>query len=84
MAMDVEQCRAARALLGWSTNQLAAAAKLGLATVRRYETGNPVQANSIEAMKAALEDGGVLFVEAGKVSRTGGAGVRLAASTVPR
>lgn len=77
MTMGVEQCRAARALLGWSTNDLAKAANLGLATVRRFETGNAVQAGSIETMKGALEAAGVTFVGQGQTSRAGGVGVRL-------
>lgn len=76
MLMSVEQCRAARALLGWSTNALADASKLGLATVRRFETGNPVQANSIEAMQKALERAGVTLIAEGQASPSGGEGVR--------
>ena len=80
MLLSVEQCRAARALLGWSTNALADASKLGLATVRRFETGNPVQPNSIEAMQKALEDAGIAFVSADQPSATGGEGVRFSRS----
>jgi transcriptional regulator with XRE-family HTH domain len=76
MLLSVEQCRAARALLGWSTNALADAAKLGLATVRRFETGNPVQLSSIEAMQKALESAGITLIAAGKSSLHGGEGVR--------
>lgn len=78
MQLSVEQCRAGRALLGWSTNKLADAASLGLATVRRFETGNAVQAGSIAAMRDALERAGVTFIATGDVSRGGGEGVRLA------
>lgn len=77
MPMSVEQCRAARALLDWSTNALADAAKLGLATVRRFETDKPVQQSSIDAMRQALEAAGVLFIESGQASNDGGEGVRL-------
>ena len=78
MTMSVEQCRAARALLGWSTNKLAEAANLGLATVRRFETGNPVQDTSVTAMHDAMVAEGVLFIGAGDSSRSGGEGVRFA------
>lgn len=76
MILSVEQCRAARALLGWSTNALANAAKLGLATVRRFETGNPVQPSSVEAMQKALESAGITLIAAGEISSHGGDGVR--------
>lgn len=77
MQMNVEQCRAARALLGWSTNALAEAAGLGLATVRRFETNNTVQPGSIAAMKDALAAAGVVFINDGEASPDGGHGVRL-------
>jgi transcriptional regulator with XRE-family HTH domain len=77
MQMTIEQCRAARALLGWSTNKLAAAANLGVATVRRFETGHQVQEGSISAMRTTLDLAGVQFIEPGEVSRKAGAGVRL-------
>lgn len=76
--MKVEQCRAARALLGWSAADLALAAKLGSATVRRFESGQPVNSVSIDGMRSALEAAGVIFIAAGKVSRSAGIGVRLA------
>ncbi len=78
MPLSVEQCRAARALLGWSTNALADASKLGLATVRRFETGHQVQAASVTSMQVAFQDAGVTFIAAGESSSGGGEGVRLA------
>jgi transcriptional regulator with XRE-family HTH domain len=75
--MNLEQCRAARALLGWSTNSLADASNLGLATVRRFETGTHVQPASIDAMQKALGNAGITFIAAGEASRSGGGGVRL-------
>ena len=75
--MTVEQCRAARALLGWSAKQLAEAAQLGIATVKRFEAGQPVQDASTEGMRASLDAAGVEFFAAGEVSRKGGVGVRL-------
>lgn len=74
--MRIEQCRSARALLNWSAAQLAEAAKLGSATVRRFESGQAVQAASIDAMRQALEGGGVIFIEPGETSRKAGFGVR--------
>jgi transcriptional regulator with XRE-family HTH domain len=79
MGITIEQCRAARALLGWSANQLAAAGRLGIATVKRFEAGQPVQEASVVALQSSLEAAGVEFIEAGAVSRKGGAGARLKA-----
>ena len=55
-----EQCRSARAWLGWSKQDLAERAKVGLSTVKDFENGNrtPI-ANNLGAIQRALEDGGV-------------------------
>jgi transcriptional regulator with XRE-family HTH domain len=77
MGMTIEQCRAARALLGWSAGQLADAAKLGIATVKRFEAGQTVQQASVATLAAALGAAGVEFISAGELPAAGGAGVRL-------
>ena len=73
--LTVEQSRAARGLVNWNQNQLADAANIGRATIRRFEAGRrtPVP-NNLGAIRRALEDAGVEFIPAknGK-----GAGVRL-------
>jgi ribosome-binding protein aMBF1 (putative translation factor) len=70
------QIRAARALLRWSADELAGAAKIGVATVRRAERtdGKPsmTKANK-EAIHRALESAGVEFIN----EDGGGPGVRL-------
>lgn len=76
--MKIEQCRGARALLNWSAADLAVAAGLGSATVRRYESGQIVQQGSIDIMRNALEQAGIVFIESGETSRRAGIGVRLA------
>lgn len=76
--MNVEQCRAARALLNWSAADLATKAQLGSATVRRFESSRPVQSASVDAMRLALEQAGVVFIGNGEASRRAGHGVRLA------
>jgi transcriptional regulator with XRE-family HTH domain len=69
------QVRAARALLGWNQADLAAAAKISLPTVKRYETGTRTPIPAImSAVRRALEDAGVEFIPA-KNGR--GVGVRL-------
>lgn len=75
--MKVEQCRAARALLDWSAQQLADHASIGVATVRRFESGSVVASSSVEAMIATLAAAGITFIAAGEASPNGGDGVRL-------
>lgn len=68
------QCRAARALLDWSQQQLATAAAVGVVTVRQFEAGaaEPRRA-TIDVITRALTEAGVIFVpENGE-----GPGVRL-------
>src|SRR3546814_8959617 len=69
------QIRAARGLLGWSQDQLATAANVGLSTLKDAESGkrDPIASN-IEAIRWALEAAGVKFIPA----NGDGPGVRLA------
>lgn len=70
------QLRAARAFLRWSADDLARAANVGVATVRRAEADDgPVNMmpNNISAIRQALEDAGVEFIP----ENGGGPGVRL-------
>jgi transcriptional regulator with XRE-family HTH domain len=70
------QIRAARALLGWRQEDLAKAAKVGLATLARIEQGQGVvQGNFSTVMKIqrALEKEGISFNE----NQDGGIGVFL-------
>ena len=54
------QCRAARALLDWSQQDLAKAAHLGLSTIRDFEKGRRVPThNNLLCIKLALEQAGV-------------------------
>jgi ribosome-binding protein aMBF1 (putative translation factor) len=77
MTLGIAQCRGARAMLGWSTNDLATAANVGLATVRRFETGATIQERPLQAMREALEAAGIRFISDGEASPLGGPGVRL-------
>lgn len=57
------QCRAARALLSWSQQELAHAARVGVVTVRQFESGGTTpRAATLDVMKRALEAAGVTFI----------------------
>lgn len=67
------QCRAGRALVDWSQQKLAAAAHIGLVTVRQFEAGRDARYVTIDAIRRALEDAGVIFID----ENGDGPGVRL-------
>ena len=68
------QCRGARGLLDLTQPELAAAAGLGLSTIVDFERARrPVSKEAIAMIRAALERGGVEFID----ENGGGAGVRL-------
>lgn len=72
--MTPAQCRAARALLDWSQQQLAEAAGVGVVTVRQFEGGaSEPRRSTLAAIHRVLEAAGVLFIP----ENGGGAGVRL-------
>jgi DNA-binding transcriptional regulator YiaG len=58
--MSPEQCRAARGWLDWSQQDLAKRAHVGISTVKDFESGSrkPI-ANNLNALRTALEAGGV-------------------------
>ncbi|MDH2404335.1 helix-turn-helix domain-containing protein [Bradyrhizobium sp. SSUT18] len=63
----------ARAALGWSVRDLASEAKVAIDTVARFERGDELKERTIDAIRSALEIGGVEFID----ENGGGAGVRL-------
>ena len=72
------QCRAARGLLDWTQQQLADAARIGVATVRLFESQQADARHATLAMlQQALERAGVEFID----ENGGGPGVRLRKST---
>ena|ERR1700692_1894791 len=60
------QCRMARAALGLGVRELAAAAKVSIDTVARFERGDELKERTIEALQRALEAAGVEFTNGGK------------------
>jgi len=67
------QCQMARAALGWGVRDLAAAAKVGVDTVTRFERGEALKERTVEAIQHALEAAGIEFLP----ENGGGPGVRL-------
>jgi transcriptional regulator with XRE-family HTH domain len=63
----------ARAALGFGVRELAAAAKVSIDTVARFERGDELKERTIEALQRALEIAGVEFID----DNGGGPGVRL-------
>lgn len=75
-----DQIRMARAALQWSVRDLAGKANVTPNTVSRIENGSDALGATLQAIRAALEAGGVEFIPAGAYSGAGGAGVRLRAT----
>ena len=67
MTINVAQLRAARALLGWSQDQLAEKSGVSKPTIARLELGSSGNiggyASTQAKLRAALETAGVIFVE---------------------
>ena|SRR6185437_6371143 len=68
-AITPEQVRAGRGWLGWTQDDLAKRASVGLSTVRDFENGKrmPIP-NNLAALQRALEDAGIglQFAETGE------------------
>jgi transcriptional regulator with XRE-family HTH domain len=76
LKVSIRQIKAARALLGWSQEQLASSADISIPTIKRLEAQDgPLGGRSETAMKIrmALETSGVEFID----ENGGGPGVRL-------
>ncbi len=72
-----EQCRAARVLLDMAAIDLAEGAGVGIATIKRFESGQAVKPATVERLATHLTTAGVIFISAGEASTSGNAGVRL-------
>jgi ribosome-binding protein aMBF1 (putative translation factor) len=57
-----EQCRAARAWLGWSQQELATKASVGLSTVKELERGGRLISATSAAIQRALEEAGIILM----------------------
>jgi DNA-binding XRE family transcriptional regulator len=74
--VSIRQIKAARALLGWSQEELAAAAEVSIPTIKRLEAHDGALGGRHETgnkIRLALETAGVEFID----ENGGGPGVRL-------
>ena len=71
--MNAVQCRMARVALDLGVRDLAALAKVAPGTVSRFEAGEELKERTVDALQAALEAAGVIFIDA----NGNGPGVRL-------
>lgn len=71
------QLRGARAMIGLSSEELAAAARLPLASIEALEKdAGSADPHALPAVRAALEARGILFLSSGS-QELGGPGIRL-------
>jgi transcriptional regulator with XRE-family HTH domain len=76
--LQVAQLRAARALLGWRQEDVAQAASVGVATIRRIENQEgPLMGyvSTLRKIQEAFEQAGIQFIDEDEM---GGFGVRMA------
>lgn len=66
--MNVVQCRMARAALGWTLDDLAAASGVSRRTVARFEAGESVLPARVQKLRQAFEARGVQFIDSGDVA----------------
>ena len=74
-SMSAAQCRAARALLGWSQRRLAKASGVGLSAIVSFEHGGGrrVSREAVAELRGTLEEAGLEFLSGSE----GGAGILL-------
>ena len=75
--MTPAQCKMARMALDWHISDLAENAKVGTATIGRFEKGQGVNSSTISALTKAFESNGIKFISDDEASLVGGPGVRL-------
>ncbi len=60
--MNGDQCRIARAALGWGVRELAEAATVSTQTVTRLERGEELRAATLDRIRKVLEEAGIVFI----------------------
>lgn len=72
--ITADQCRAARALLNWTQEELSKRVSISAVSLRAFERGGDMRDSNKKLLQLALEAAGVQFIP----ENGGGAGVRLA------
>lgn len=72
------QCRAARALLDWTQNELAKRSPVSAVSIRAFEKGGDMRKSNRRSLAEVFEAAGVTFLADGE-EKAGGPGVRLSA-----
>ena len=72
--ITADQCRAARALLNWTQEDLSKHVSISAVSLRAFERGGEMRDSNRKLLELALEAAGVQFIP----ENGGGAGVRLA------
>jgi predicted transcriptional regulator len=83
LKVSIRQIKAARALVGWSQEDLATNSGVSVPTIKRLESADGEiggRAETGEALVAALEKAGIEFI----AENGGGAGVRMKKRTTKR
>jgi transcriptional regulator with XRE-family HTH domain len=76
--LDPAQCRAGRALLGWSQAKLAEEASVNKRTIMDFETsGRQPYERTLSDLRNAMEANGVRFIGDRQSSADGGSGARM-------
>ena len=65
-SITTQHVKAARALLEWTAADLARESSVGVTTIRKWESGTHVRADSVQAIYDALVDAGIAFQNGGK------------------
>jgi predicted transcriptional regulator len=76
LIVSIRQIKAARALLSWSQEELAAAADVSIATIKRLEAADGAlggRSQTVNKIRRALQGAGIDFID----ENGGGPGVRL-------
>lgn len=61
--MNAVQCKMARVALDLGVRQLAELAKVAPGTISRLESGEELKERTIDAIRAALEAAGIVFID---------------------
>jgi transcriptional regulator with XRE-family HTH domain len=71
--MNAVQSKMARAAVGWGVRELAKASSVSPDTISRLERGEEIMPRTVSAIRTALENAGVIFID----QNGAGPGVRL-------